>query len=206
MEGSDAELLAAGGDILGSQHGGIGRGLIAVGLDLHTTGNTADGFTATGITRVSLQTFLSISTLRRFLLDGEGSCSRGYVREIGDVDEGIVERGEDTSNAKDELTCQHELAVAPAIAREAVRLGDVAKLWFLPSRTWGPREMFSWPGFVVVRLGGIFACLVGRLVIRMKEGGGNGEVVVGWAEFFFSKPRAASISQCGMWQKTPGPL
>jgi hypothetical protein len=29
----------------------------------------------------------------------------GNVREIGDVDEGIVEGGEDTGNAKDELAC-----------------------------------------------------------------------------------------------------
>jgi hypothetical protein len=29
----------------------------------------------------------------------------GDEPEIGDVDEGIVERGEDTSNAEDELAC-----------------------------------------------------------------------------------------------------
>lgn len=57
MEGSDAKLLAAGRNILGSQHSSVGRGLIAVGLDLHTTSNTADGFTAAGITQnVSLRT------------------------------------------------------------------------------------------------------------------------------------------------------
>ena len=46
VEGVDAELLAAGGDVLGGQHGGVGGGLVTVSLDLHTTGNTADGFTA----------------------------------------------------------------------------------------------------------------------------------------------------------------
>lgn len=51
MQGSDAELLAAGGDVLGSQHGGVGGGLVTVGLDLHTTGDTADGLAATGITQ-----------------------------------------------------------------------------------------------------------------------------------------------------------
>lgn len=57
VESSDAELLAAGRDVLGSQHGGVGRGLVTIGLDLHTTGNTADGFAATGITQnVSLRT------------------------------------------------------------------------------------------------------------------------------------------------------
>lgn len=70
MEGSDAELLAAGSDVLGSQHGSVGGGLVTVGLDLHTTSDTADGLTA---------------------------------GKIGDVDEGIVEGGEDTGNAEDEL-------------------------------------------------------------------------------------------------------
>lgn len=51
VQGSDAELLAAGGDVLGSQHGGVGGGLVTVGLDLHATGDTADGFAATGITQ-----------------------------------------------------------------------------------------------------------------------------------------------------------
>jgi len=54
VEGSDAELLAAGSDVLGSQHGSVGGGLVTIGLDLHTTGDSADGFTATGITHVSL--------------------------------------------------------------------------------------------------------------------------------------------------------
>ena len=47
VEGSDAELLAAGGDVLGSQHGGVGGGLVAVSLDLHATGDTGNGFAAT---------------------------------------------------------------------------------------------------------------------------------------------------------------
>lgn len=71
MESGDAELLALLGDVLGCQHGGVWRRLVTVGLDLHTAGDTGDGF-ATG--------------------------------EIGDVDEGVVERGEDTSDAEDELT------------------------------------------------------------------------------------------------------
>ena len=49
----DAKLLAAGSDVLSSQHGSVGGGLVAIGLDLHTTSNTADGLTATGITQVS---------------------------------------------------------------------------------------------------------------------------------------------------------
>jgi len=48
VEGSDAELLAADGDVLGSQHGGVRGGLVTVGLDLHAASHTADGFAATG--------------------------------------------------------------------------------------------------------------------------------------------------------------
>lgn len=72
VQSVDAELLAAGGDVLGSQHGSVGGGLVTVSLDLHSTGDTGDGFTA---------------------------------GQIGDVDEGVVEGGEDTSNAEDELAC-----------------------------------------------------------------------------------------------------
>ena len=70
MEGGDANLLALDGNILGSQHSGVGGGLITISLDLHTSGNTGDGFTAS---------------------------------QIGNVDEGIVERGEDVGNTENLL-------------------------------------------------------------------------------------------------------
>lgn len=54
MQRRNAQLLAADGHVLRSQHGSVGRGLVAVGLDLHATGDTGDGFAATGITQVSL--------------------------------------------------------------------------------------------------------------------------------------------------------
>jgi hypothetical protein len=54
VKGSDAQLLAARRDVLSSQHGSVWGGLVTVGLDLHTAGNTADGFAATGITQISL--------------------------------------------------------------------------------------------------------------------------------------------------------
>jgi hypothetical protein len=57
-------------DVLGSQHSGVRGGLITIGLDLHATGDTGDGFAA---------------------------------GKIGDVDEGVVERGKDTGNAEDKL-------------------------------------------------------------------------------------------------------
>lgn len=44
VQSSDTELLAASSDVLGSQHGSVGRGFVTVSLDLHTTGDTADGF------------------------------------------------------------------------------------------------------------------------------------------------------------------
>lgn len=51
MQSVDAELLAAGSDVLSSQHGGVGGGLVTVSLDLHTTGDTGDGF-ATAVRRI----------------------------------------------------------------------------------------------------------------------------------------------------------
>lgn len=101
MESVDAELLAAGSNVLGSQHGGVGRRLITVGLDLHATSDTADGLTATGITRVSLNHSRFPISFRGAIPTLRGSCV--YIREIGDVDEGVVERGEDAGNAEDEL-------------------------------------------------------------------------------------------------------
>jgi hypothetical protein len=98
----DAKLLAAGSDVLGSQHGSVGGGLVTVGLDLHTTSNTGDGLTATGITQVSLivpyNTAISPSNFHV-------PFSRADEPQIGDVDEGIVEGGEDTGNAEDQLAC-----------------------------------------------------------------------------------------------------
>lgn len=44
--------LDLGSDILGGQHGGVRRRLIAVSLDLHTTGDLADGFTARDVGHV----------------------------------------------------------------------------------------------------------------------------------------------------------
>ena len=49
MKGGDSELLAAGGDVLGSHHGGVGRGLIAISLDLHSSGAAGDGLASTEI-------------------------------------------------------------------------------------------------------------------------------------------------------------
>lgn len=61
-----------------------------------------------------------------------------YVRKIGDVNEGIVEGGEDTGNAKDELAWEN----CQFIVLDRQPIG----ILYIPSRTFGPREMFSWAG------------------------------------------------------------
>ena len=164
MEGSDAELLAAGCNVLGSQHGSVGGGLVTIGLDLHATSNTGDGLTAAGITqmlasessllfillrahashRLFLLRFLfpaSTSTRarvaearfreQRYGLNGEMQLTTGRdLRKIGDVDKGVVERGEDASNTEDELTCAQIVSI---LARQLhLRVDRV--FHFLPSR------------------------------------------------------------------------
>ena len=62
VESGDAERLDLLADVLGGQHGGVGRGLVPVGLDLHAAGDAAEGLAA---------------------------------GEVGHVDEGVVEGGED---------------------------------------------------------------------------------------------------------------
>lgn len=103
MEGVDAELLAADGDILGGQHSGVWGGLVTIGLNLHATSDTGDGLTAAGITQVSLWTFHQVYYMN---LRERIRSSGVYIRKIGNVDKGIVEGSEDTGNAKDELACE----------------------------------------------------------------------------------------------------
>lgn len=120
MESGDTQLLAAGSDVLSSQHGSVGGGLVTVSLDLHATSDTADGLTATKIIQnVSLRahkylespsSIVSLSRKGGVIVWPRPRCdcrlelSRVNEPEIGDVDEGVVEGGEDTSNAENELT------------------------------------------------------------------------------------------------------
>lgn len=48
VEGGDAEFLASLSDVLRGQHGCVRGGFVTVSLDLHASGDTADGFAATG--------------------------------------------------------------------------------------------------------------------------------------------------------------
>jgi hypothetical protein len=55
------------------------------------------------------------------------------------VNEGVVERGEDTGNTEDELACRKRIDQYAARVIPVVGFVDNVA----PSRTWGPREMFS---------------------------------------------------------------
>ena len=46
VDGVDADFLHAGQDVDASHHSGVGRRLVTVGLDLHATGEAADGLAA----------------------------------------------------------------------------------------------------------------------------------------------------------------
>jgi hypothetical protein len=52
VNGRDANLLAASGNVLSCQHGGVGRRLVAIGLDLHAASDANDGFLARQIRNV----------------------------------------------------------------------------------------------------------------------------------------------------------
>ena len=51
VKGVNAQFLATNGNILSRQHSSVGRRFVTVSLDLHSTGDTADCFAATGITQ-----------------------------------------------------------------------------------------------------------------------------------------------------------
>ena len=70
VNGVHSEGLESLEDIMGSHHGGVGRRLLSVGLDFHSTGDSGVGFSA---------------------------------GKIGDVDEGVVERGEDVADCEEVL-------------------------------------------------------------------------------------------------------
>lgn len=44
VESSDTDFLASGSTVLSGQHGSVWRRLVSVSLDLHSTGNSDDGF------------------------------------------------------------------------------------------------------------------------------------------------------------------
>jgi hypothetical protein len=99
VKSGDADLLASGSNILGSQHGSVGRGLVTVGLDLHSTSDSADGFTATGITQSQPRNSIGQEYTETYQ-------STRNIRKIGNVDESVIERGEDTGNAENKLACR----------------------------------------------------------------------------------------------------
>ena len=107
------------------------------------------------------------------------------VREIGDVDEGVVERGEDACNSEDELACEVNKSVCDF---SYIALDDC-----LPSRTCGPREMFCSAGRSVFFLGGMLTlCLVRTgwwCGFTCRAEVQAGEQNRKWARFRISMPR-----------------
>lgn len=81
------------------------------------------------------------------------------VREIGDVDEGVVEGGEDACHAEDELACDSAMSVC-VLSRDLEYVADMAAN--APSRTWGPSWTFSCAARVTFCFGAIVAasCVV----------------------------------------------
>jgi hypothetical protein len=91
VQGIDTKLLAPGCDVLSRQHGSIRGRLITIGLDLHSASDTADCLATTTTALISL---LSLKKEQQFFRDEP---------EIGDMDECIVEAGENAGNAEDEF-------------------------------------------------------------------------------------------------------
>lgn len=100
VQSSNTELLASLSDILSCQHGSVWRRLITVSLDLHSTSDSADRLTTT-----ELPVSVNLSVCWYFL----------DVRKICNMDEGIVEGSEDTSDSEDQLAC-HKSSVYSSIA------------------------------------------------------------------------------------------
>jgi hypothetical protein len=128
-------LMGVRTDVLGGQHGSVGRGLVTVGLDLHATGDTGDGFAA---------------------------------RQIGDVDEGVVEGSEDTGNAENKLallkrsirvptlsladsTCLADLGskLLQSLAHVHIVAGRESQTWMFSC---APRSTFFLGGMLTVEL------------------------------------------------------
>jgi len=68
VEGGNAQFLALFGNVLGGKHSGVRGGFVAVGLDLHSSGDPYQRFSS---------------------------------RQIGDVNECVIERGKQVGNTED---------------------------------------------------------------------------------------------------------
>ena len=106
MKGIDAQFLAPSSHILCCQHSSVRRGLVAIRFDFHAAGDTSDGFAATGITQISLRTmFQGLAVcFRNARTRPLHRCNFVSLREIGDMDEGVVEGSEDSGNTEDKFT------------------------------------------------------------------------------------------------------
>jgi len=89
VQSVDSNLLASGGDILGSQHGGVGRRLVTIGLNLHST----------------YQSVRSVTICPREYWWVVTSNTRNCfpAGQIGNMDKCIVEGGVDVGNTENVL-------------------------------------------------------------------------------------------------------
>lgn len=140
VQSVDAKLLAAGGDVLGSQHGSVGGGLVTVGLDLHATSDTGDGLAAAGITQKLASPFFSFDNLDVCI--HESTNLRSVMWTKVSLKEAKIRATPNTSSPGD---CQ---LLAWSQGQECA-LENI-----LPSRTEGPKEMFSL-GAAATFLGGM---------------------------------------------------
>ncbi len=96
MQRRHAQLLAAGRDVLRGQHGGVGRALVSIGLDLHAAGDPDEGLAPGEVGHVHegvVEGREEVGDGEHFLaLDEVGNLGgRFAVRRVGDVD-GSFER------------------------------------------------------------------------------------------------------------------
>jgi hypothetical protein len=88
VESSDAELLALDSNVLGSKHGSVGRGLIAISLDLHASSDTDNGFATSQVSNV---------------LKKKDSATEDTDCTIYSYHKSVVGGSKDVGNTEDEL-------------------------------------------------------------------------------------------------------
>lgn len=83
VEGVNADFLASSSNILSCQHGGVWGRLVTVSLDLHSTSDTADGFT-TAVRYSSQSSCLEFSWARwqPNYAASSGPGARTYLRSV----------------------------------------------------------------------------------------------------------------------------
>ena len=81
MKRRHAQLLAAGRDVLRGQHGGVGRALVAIGLDLHAACDPDEGLA----TREVGHMYEGVVEGREKVCDGEDLLALDEVGNLGNL-------------------------------------------------------------------------------------------------------------------------